>query len=153
MWKESVVAYLSHYSGICVEGLSKSIEVWGWSVSQPRFKLGVSRIQGRSITTSANMFGALCCNNINRSAIGISDQSSQSGQVLDFLKAYTVFKVCCAHLNLVHMILNMKSSVHIAWDSGYYEERYETMRKFFNSLVPNDVSNVLQGVGFHSKMT
>jgi len=84
-------------------------------VSQPRFKLGVSRIQGRSITTSANMFGALCCNNnINLSAIGISDQSSQSGQVLDFLKAYTVFKVCCAHLNSVHMILNMKSSVHIA---------------------------------------
>lgn len=84
-------------------------------MSQPRFKLGVSRIQGRSITTSANMFGAVCYNNyINSSAIGISDQSSQSGQVFDFLKAYTVFKVCCAHMNSAHMILNMRSSVHIA---------------------------------------
>ena len=72
-------------------------------------------LRGRSITTSANMFVALCCNNyINLSATGISDQSSQSGQVFDFFKAYTVFKVCYAHLNSVHVILNMKSSVHIA---------------------------------------
>jgi len=84
-------------------------------VSQPRFKLGVYRIQGRSITISANMFGALCCNNyINLSATGISEQSSMSGQIFDFLKANTVFKVCCAHLNSVHMILNVKSSVYIA---------------------------------------
>jgi len=27
------------------------------------------------------------------------------------------------------------------------------MRKFLNSLVPSDMSNVLRGVGFHSKMT
>ena len=72
-------------------------------------------MQGRSITTSANMSGALCCNNyINLSATGVSDQRSQSGQVFDFLKAYTVFKVCCAHLKSVHVILNMKSSVRIA---------------------------------------
>jgi len=80
------------------------------------------------------MFGAVCYNNyINSSAIGISDQSSQSGQVFDFLKAYTVFKVCCAHMNSAHMILNMRSSVHIAWESGFYEEQYEKIFKFFGA--------------------
>jgi hypothetical protein len=50
MVKEWIVAYLRHCPGIFLEGLKKSMEHLGYSVSGPRSEPGTSRRESRSAT-------------------------------------------------------------------------------------------------------